>query len=708
MQTGLSSRHLLRGSGRVPALIVLTALTALRIANPLPIETLRLRGFDLEQWLAPRPYQAVPVRVVAIDEKSVAGYGQWPWPRTLFARLIRRLAQGAPRVIGVDIIFSEPDRFSPDKMAKEVPQLPAPVAQVLNAIPPNEVLLADAIREAPVVLAIGTSENVPSNKRGLSRLTIIRERGENPRPFLPPYPPLRSLPQLTAAERGRGSDIGQPDRDGIVRRIPLFVIAEGNLMPALSLEMLRVANDVSSIEVVTARNGIRGASIGKTFIATDREGRAYPYFSPSYDDRYISASDILDPSYDVSKLKGVAIFLGVTALGLVDEKETPVGLMPGVEVHAQLLESILTGNLLHRPAMLNAIEIALVIATGLLTIYGVPYRRPSFAIAMVTACALLLVGCEFVSFHFFRFLFNSVYAAFTTLVVFGLMLGTNLLSAEAARRKLSDDLEQERQTEARMEGELKASRAIQMGLLPRRFPAPAENQQVEVYAFLEPAREVGGDLYDFLYLDSGHMAFVIADVAGKGVPAALFMAMTREVIRAALQRYGSDLDRVLDEANAKIAASSEDMVADGADMMFVTVFAGVLDLATGALFYSNAGHDPPFMLRAQAQPHELQCDSGPPIGAVDDFKYQVQRWAMMPGEMLLLYTDGVTEAQNGAGGFYGLNRLKGALAARQNASNARDVVELVRDNVRSFVAGGEQSDDLTLLAVRWFGPSAKS
>jgi adenylate cyclase len=698
------SRTVLSGPGRISALIALAILTALRIANPPPIETLRLRGFDLEQWLRPRPYTQVPVRVVAIDEKSVDKYGQWPWPRTLFAQLIRQLAQGKPSVIGVDIIFSEPDRFSPDKLAKVVPQLPEQIARQLKAIPPNEVLLADAISEAPVVLAIGTADKVPSSKRGLSRLTMVRESGENPRPFLMPYPPLRSLPQLTAAERGRGWDFGQPDRDGILRRIPMFVIVDGNLMPALSLEMLRVAKDVSSIEVLTASNGIKGAIVGDVFVATDRDGRAYPYFSPSYDARYISAGDILDGSYDVAKLRGVAIFLGVTALGLVDKSETPLGFMPGIEIHEQLYESIVTGNLLRRPAILNAIEIALVIATGLLTIYGAPYRRPSLAIAIVTISAMLLVGCEFFSFRILHLLFNTIYPAFSTLIVFGVMLGSNLRSAETARRRLFADLQQERHMEARMEGELKAAGAIQMGLLPRRFPTPPQHQQIEVYAFLEPAREVGGDLYDFLFLDSGHMAFVIADVAGKGVPAALFMAMTREVVRAALQRYGRELDRVLGEANAKIATSSEDMVEDGADMMFVTMFAGVLDLATGALFYSNAGHDPPLILREGVEPRELKCDSGPPIGALDDFKYRVQRWKMVPGEMLLLYTDGVTEAQNAAGGFYGLSRLRQVLEERQSAAGAQEVIELVRNDVRRFVAGGEQSDDLTLLALRWFGP----
>ena len=153
----------------------------------------------------------------------------------------------------------------------------------------------------------------------------------------------------------------------------------------LSLEMLRVASGAGSIGIVTSRTGIRGATVGSLFMPTDAQGRAYPYFTPSYDARYVSAADILDGSYDLSRLRGGAMLLGVTALGLVDEKQTPVGLMPGVEVHAQLFESMLTGNLLRRPAIVSSIEIALVVAIGLLTIFALPYHRPSFAIAVVAA-----------------------------------------------------------------------------------------------------------------------------------------------------------------------------------------------------------------------------------------------------------------------------------------------------------------------------------
>src|SRR5260221_2851614 len=178
------------------------------------------------------------------------------------------------------------------------------------------------------------------------------------------------------------------------------------------------------------------------------------------------------------------------------------------------------------------------------------------------------------------------------------MLSENLRAAEVSSRRLADELQHEREMEACLDGELNAARSIQLGLLPRHFPGPPERRDLEVFASIEPARMVGGDLYDFVLLDPDHLSFAIADVSGKGVPAALFMAMTKEVLHTATLRYRNALDRVFSEANDKISASSEELGAGGTNMMVVTVFAGILDLTTGMLVYVNAGHDSPFLMRA--------------------------------------------------------------------------------------------------------------
>jgi sigma-B regulation protein RsbU (phosphoserine phosphatase) len=176
--------------------------------------------------------------------------------------------------------------------------------------------------------------------------------------------------------------------------------------------------------------------------------------------------------------------------------------------------------------------------------------------------------------------------------------------------------------------------------------------------------------------------------------------MTKEVLRDATARHDEALDRAFAEANARISGSSSDMLVAGGDMMFVTVFAGILDLALGMLVYVNAGHDSPFLLRAGSKATELIGAGGPPLGTVDDFQYTVERHQLAPGDLLLLYTDGVTEAEDRDDKFYSQARLQLLLQSAPTGS-AKALVEFVREDVRRFAEGAEQADDITLLALRW-------
>jgi adenylate cyclase len=683
--------------------VVLALLVIVRALDPGAVQSLRLRGFDFLEQLAPRKYQPLPVEIVAIDDKSLAQYGQWPWSRARVAQLVDKIASGKPSVLGVDIIFAEPDRLSPGRLADSDPEIPADVAGELSRLPSHEAVLAAALREVPTVLAVAAS-NEPSLARTPSRVTMILESGANPRPFLFTYPELvKSLPEIVAAERGQGSIDSAKDRDGITRRVPLFIVAEGHLVPDLALEMLRVGSGVGAVEIATGKEGVLGAKLGSLFVPTDRHGQIYPYFTPSYDARYISAADLLDGSYDPARLNGAAVLLGSNALGLTDQNQTPLGLMPGVEVWAQSLESMLTGNLLRRPAMLNAVEIAIVLAAGLVIIFALPYSNPRIAGAALLGIIVLLFCAALASFKISKLLLDGIYPTLSSVLVFGVMLSENLRVAEAGRRRLAAELQHEREMEARMDGELNAARSIQIGLLPRHFPGPPERNDLEVFASIEPARMVGGDLYDFVFLDSDHLSFAIADVSGKGVPAALFMAMTKEVLHTATLRYREALDRVFSEANAKISAASEELGAGGSNMMFVTVFAGILDLTSGVLVYVNAGHDSPFVMRAGLKPGTLPLAGGPPLGTVDDFQYSIEQRQLAPGEAVLAYTDGVTEAQDTAHALYSGARLERLLASAPT-TGAKALVDFVRDDVHRFAAGAEQADDITLLAVRWLGP----
>jgi adenylate cyclase len=692
----------------MPALAVLALLVIVRAIDPGVVQSLRLRGFDFLEGLAPRKYQPIPVEIVAIDDKSLAQYGQWPWSRARVAQLVDKIAEGKPSVLGVDIIFAEPDRLSPERLVDSDPEIPANVAGELARLPSHESILADAMRKVPTVLAVAEGNEPAQTAAAPMRVTMVLESGGNPRPFLVSHPErFRSLPEIAAAEQGQGSIDKGADQDGITRRVPLFIAAEGRLVPDLALEMLRVATGAGALRIVTGTEGVEGATLGSNFLPTDKHGSVYPYFTPFYDARYVSAADLLDGSYDPARLNGAAVLLGSTALGLTDQDQTPRGLMPGIEVWAQTLESMLTGNLLRRPAFLNFVEIAIVLIAGLVIVFALPYENPRSAAALFLGIVAILLVSALTSFKFSKLLLDGIYPALSSAFVFGVMLSENLRVAEAGRRRLVAELQHEREMEARLDGELNAARSIQIGLLPRHFPGPPEHRDVEVFASIEPARMVGGDLYDFVLLDADHLSFAIADVSGKGVPAALFMAMTKEVLHTATLRYRKALDRVFSEANAKISAASEELGAGGANMMFVTVFAGILDLRSGALVYVNAGHDSPFMMRAGAEPEPLPLAGGPPLGTVDDFQYSIEERQLAPGEMLLAYTDGVTEAQDTSKALYSGARL-GRLLVSAPTTSAKAVVNFVRDDLRRFAAGAEQADDITMLAVRWIGPVPSS
>jgi serine phosphatase RsbU (regulator of sigma subunit) len=561
-------------------------------------------------------------------------------------------------------------------------------------------VLAEAIAAVPTVLITApTRETMGGPARAQPIATPVREQGADPRPFLLRYgAAIRSQPEIARAALGDGSAAVGPDADGVVRRVPLVVVAEGQLVPAFATTIIGVAHQRPSVVVRTGARGVEHVVAAGVAAPTDPRGRAILHFAPPQL-RYYSAADVLDPKFDSGLFAGRIVLLGVTGLGIVDQKKTPLGLMEGIQVHAQLIDSMLEGTLLQRPPVVLWIELAIILTAGIVPIGLLGYGRPLAAATAIFGVAATLVCGEFAVFRFAGWLVDGVYAGATALVTFGIMLAEHLRAAQAARRRLDRDLALQRERNARLAGELEAARAIQMGLLPRRFPAFTERDDIDLYASIEPAREVGGDLFVFLLVGQNRLFFMIGDVSGKGIAAALFMAMTREVVHDAARRYGSALDRVLGEANSKIVAASADMASEGGDMMFVTAFAGILDLASGELVFASAGHDAPFLLHGGAAPRRLDTEGGPPLGVVENFPFPVDRDILDLGEVLLLFTDGVTEAMDPAGALYGTERLAAVLAAAPPA-DARTAVEAVREDVLGFTAGAEQADDIALLAVR--------
>ncbi len=264
---------------------------------------------------------------------------------------------------------------------------------------------------------------------------------------------------------------------------------------------------------------------------------------------------------------------------------------------------------------------------------------------------------------------------------------------QASRDKASHDAQQ-RELAARLDGELEAAKRVQLGT----FPSPtvfSDEKRFSLFAHTEPAREVGGDLYDFFRLDDDRLMLFIGDVSGKGLPSSLFAAASKALIKSAALRHGGDVAAVMQEANQEIAR-------DNSESLFVTLLAGILDARSGQFEYCNAGFEPAYLLPGKERPvSRLLGANGPPLCVIDDFRYEAGCYQMRPGEKLCLLTDGVVEAMNSGGLTYGRARLETLLVGLRRATGPSEVGEAIHRDVTRFTAGAESVDDATILILCW-------
>jgi phosphoserine phosphatase RsbU/P len=273
------------------------------------------------------------------------------------------------------------------------------------------------------------------------------------------------------------------------------------------------------------------------------------------------------------------------------------------------------------------------------------------------------------------------------------------VGASLEKKRLRDEV---RVHLARVEEELASARQLQMGMVPTVFPPPSKERPIELFATMEPAREVGGDLYDFFDGPDGSLYFLIGDVSGKGVPAALFMARTKNLVRLITRMARADDGSALAPSEI-VSMVNQELCQDNAGLMFVTLFFGVVRPDCGEVSFCNAGHNPPYRLRA-AMAEQLPIATGRPVGLRTGSAYETVTLSISPGDLLYLYSDGITEAADVSGELFSEQRLEQALLTTPAAS-ANAVVGAVADAVRRFVGVAQQSDDMTAMAMRLMDPA---
>src|SRR6476660_9729770 len=426
------------GYARLACLALLIGFAALRVLDPAPVEELRLRTFDGYPRLDPGKKIARPVTIVDIDDKSLEKLGQWPWPRTRIADLITELTRLGAVVIAFDVVFSEPDRLNPAFAADTFRHLDEETRVKLRALPSNDQIFADAIKASRVVLGeSGLPEEIAALDKTLP-VTGLAMLGEEPQRFMFDFPGLlRNVPVLEHAAAGRGLFTIRPERDGIIRRVPMIMQAQGQTMPSLTFEMLRVATGSGTILIKAEKGGIKSLGIKGIQIPTDHNGQLWVHYARNDASIYVPAINVLEKNVAPDMIAGKLVLIGTSAVGLNDIKTTPVSrAMPGVEIHAQVLESALTGAVISQPIYGIAIEFTTALLFGLLVIVFAPLFGPITLVVLGAVFATTLIGTSWYYYAQHRQLIDFTYPLMSTTAIYLTLIFSSFVREQAQRKQI--------------------------------------------------------------------------------------------------------------------------------------------------------------------------------------------------------------------------------------------------------------------------------
>jgi len=659
----------------VPFLIALAA--GVVAASPL-LDGWRGLSIDLLtmlRWRAfgdAQPGASSPAVVVALDEETFRtppfeGTPSVTWTPEI-ARVLTAILDGGAKVVGFDVVF------------------PTSIEQ--SAIPFGDDTLGARLRgfdrDYLRALALGARAGK----------VVLGEAQHREDPVLP------SPGQRAAVGYGRNIRVLNVynDSDDVVRRVPLEFMVDGETVPSMAAELAERA--VGAPASTTA--GARGSVPGTLTLNFAGGADDIPTFSLA-DLRACAEKDNKD--FFRRHFDGKVVLIG-TLLDIEDRKITSKRFATGPEgAHAErcalpvssmqtFTRDSISGVYIHATAVNNLVR-----GEGLIELGRLATGIASVALAMLAVAAALTLGPTGATLAFLGIaaawtagatvafrgalvlpLIEASLSAFTALTVtigYRLIVADRIMAAQLAERR-------------KHEAEMASAAAIQRAMLPSLQAGDFAAGQVDIFAHMVPAREVGGDLYDVVKLDESRFAITIGDVCGKGVPASLFMAITQTVMRLVV-RSGEDLQ-------AEIQAANKLLVANNREDMFTTLFCSVIDAPSRTLTYCNCGHNPPLLLRKGESAFEPLRNCGPPLGLFDEISYLPRSIALAPGDMLLLYTDGVTEAENAQSAQFGTERLEQAILATRGEP-ARTVVEQVIKRVAEFVKAAPQSDDITCVAV---------
>ena len=656
---------------------ILLLLISLKIINPPFIKSVSYLSFDLYQKVFVKKKDS-DVVIIDIDEKSLGKFGQFPWNRTVFAKILDQLNTSDPKAIGFDIFFTEKDKQSPEEIIKSYGLIPSDIAELQNLKSPDD-LFAEKLKESKSIIAV-LGSNVPSHTN-YDRKAKARflSKGGDPFEFTYSYPfSIGSLEVLENNVKGLGSISFLDQLDGIIRSLPLIVQLNKKLYPTIGLEMVRVGEKQKNIYVELNEVGINRISARPHKIESDPNGIIWIKYKKSQKKQYISASDVYEGNFDKSFFQNKYVLIGASAQGLFDLVKTPLGItIPGVEVHANVIENILDKSYLVRNPNTYIFELLFSIIVALVTFILSQKIKPRYSLSIFFGNILAIIIIGFSVYKFKSQLVDISYPLFIVTVTF--LTGLYFRFIEENKLALEN-----LQKEAKLLKERELAAGVQKSLFP-------DISKFENFIFARnvPARDVSGDYFDVVRSTPEEYFFTLADVSGKGIKAGMYMAKASSIFRT-LTNLKYPIEKVVFGVNNELVEAKF-------KGMFVTAVFGKLNIKTGEMVFINAGHES-ILTFDQNKNYEYIKSEMPPIGIVKYFSESMVKsnTINMKDKTFVVYTDGVTEGylQNG--------EELGSEGVQNIINNISDVTpKAIVESIEKKLNWGAEKlrDDITCMAI---------
>ncbi len=631
------------------------------------------------QKIFPIKKQDSNVIIIDIDEKSLGKFGQFPWNRSIFAKIIENVNSAKPKAIGFDVFFSEKDKQSPEEIIKSYNILSADVINYLVNIKSHDERFRQQLGNSKSVLAVLGSNVSSHGSYDRKAKAKFLSKGGDPKKYTYNYPySIGSLEKLEKNVKGLGSISFLDQTDGIIRSIPLIVRFDKKIYPTIGLEMVRVGENQKNLYVELDDVGIKRISVRPHKILTDPNGIFWIRYKESLKQQYISASSVFEGNFDKTRFENKFVLIGASAQGLFDLVKNPLGItIPGVEVHANVIENILDQSYLIRNPNIYVFELLFSIIVACVTFFFSQRIKPKYSLSIffISLITVIIIGFSF--FILRSELIDISYPIFMLTVTF--LTGLYFRFIEESKIALEN-----LQKEAKLLKERELAGDVQKSL----FPDISKFENF-IYARNIPAKDVSGDYFDVISVGNDEYYFTLADVSGKGVKAGMYMAKASSTFRT-LSNLSFPLEKVVYLVNNEIVEAKF-------KGMFVTAVFGKINIKTKDVTFVNAGHES-IMIFDRNKNFEFIKSELPPIGIIKYFSESMVKSKTMNlnEKTFVVYTDGVTEGylQNGQElGAEGVERIVKSL----DIVSPKNIV----DKITSELNWGTDKlrDDITCLAL---------